>query len=118
MFKTAFALVALASATASAQWTFGVPARAVAVQSTGVLPLPGVTAKCFPEKIQTCQAHFSLYPSVNCEGICGLCDLCGASKGTDSVSPPGCEYCANGADACAAMCNKGRQLCAECGIVY
>ena len=125
MFKTIIALATMAVVASAEreeiqfwptdQWSFGVPARVAAV---GTLPLPGVTAQCFPEKLQTCQAHFSLYPNINCEGICGLCDLCGAAKGTDSVSPPGCEYCAKGAEACTATCNAGRTLCAQCGIVY
>ena len=71
--------------------------------------------ECFPELITTCQRHLSLYPSANCEGLCGLCDLCGAAKVQNPA--PGCEYCKPGKEACTKTCNDGKAICAKCGIV-
>ena len=62
----------------------------VACTSTQAQPQPQLAAltslgaaagpTCFPERRVACTRHFSLYPNINCEGICGLCELCDAAK--------------------------------------
>ena len=48
--------------------------------------------ECFPERITTCQRHLAAYPSANCEGLCGLCDLVEASN-AQGVTTPGSVHC-------------------------
>ena len=90
------------------------------VGGAGPIVIPAEVAggnECFPEVITTCKRHLSLYPSANCEGLCGLCDLVDASN-AQGVATPGSEYCKPGKEQCAATCNKGLEVCAKCGIVF
>ena len=105
MMKFVIALLALAATVSAGPQFYAAPAAVI----------PG-GPECFPERVTVCQRHLSLYPSANCEGLCGLCDLCDAAKVQNPA--PGCEYCKPGKEACTATCNKGKDICAKCGIVF
>ena len=73
--------------------------------------------QCFPQRIAACQNFYGSYgvpvSAFDCEGQCGLCDLCAAA--TEDV--PECStLCARGKDACMDTCEAGKATCTACGI--
>merc|ERR1712004_491272 len=106
MMKFVVALLALAATVSAGPQFYAAPAAVI----------PG-GPECFPELITTCQRHLASYPSANCEGLCGLCDLVDATN-AQGVDTPGSEYCKPGKEQCAATCKKGLEVCAKCGIVF
>merc|ERR1712029_470257 len=76
-----------------------------------------VSQQCFPQRIAACQNFYGSYgvpvSAFDCEGQCGLCDLCAAA--TEDV--PECStLCAKGKDACMDTCEAGKAACTACGI--
>ena len=71
--KVILAALILAGASAQPQLQF---AAFRSLDAAVAAPAP----QCFPERQAACNRHFSLYPNINCEGICELCELCDAAK--------------------------------------
>ena len=74
-------------------------------------------SQCFPQRIEACQNFFGQrgapVSAFNCEGQCGLCDLCAVA--TKEVPECG-TICVKGKDACMNTCEAGKAACINCGI--
>ena len=72
--------------------------------------------QCFPQRCQACRESFSDEPisTYDCEGKCGLCDLC---LNTPNAVPDCQRWCTVGQAACVDNCNKGKALCIGCAGV-
>ena len=69
---------------------------------------------CTPEQCLKCQDFgTNAISSYNCEGECGLCDLCVAK--TKPV--PECDtFCSAGKSGCTAECEQGKKICLSCSV--
>merc|ERR1711893_558468 len=83
------------------------------------IPMPGVYGvspsesgdPCFEGRKQACKVQFGVgeIASYNCEGWCGLCDLCGTPQ---AANVPECfTFCALGVAKCTEVCEIGKQKC-------
>ena len=75
-------------------------------------------SQCFPQRLAACKNFYGKFgvpvSAFNCEGQCGLCDLCVVA--TEEV--PECStLCAKGKNACMETCQKGKAQCIACGVV-
>ena len=73
---------------------------------------------CFPQRLEACKNFLGAsgvpVAAFNCEGQCGLCDLCPAA----TTDVPECgTHCVAGKAACIDSCEKGKAICIGCGVV-
>merc|ERR1712012_1107785 len=73
---------------------------------------------CFPQRLEACKNFLGAsgvpVAAFNCEGQCGLCDLCPAA----TTDVPECgTHCVAGKAKCIESCEKGKAICIGCGVV-
>ena len=74
------------------------------------------TDPCFEGRKKACKVQFGVgeIASYNCEGWCGLCDLCSTPQ---AANVPECgTFCAPGVAKCTEVCEIGKQKCLACGF--
>ena len=74
------------------------------------------TPQCFEERITACRTQFGegTISTYNCDGICGLCDLCNTPQTTNVEE---CStYCSSGVAKCKEVCENGKAICLACGV--
>merc|ERR1712044_51517 len=79
-------------------------------------PLAGNTV-CSPQQVTACKNFLGAtavpVSAFNCEGQCGLCDLCEVAQ----EEVPECRtHCIIGKTNCVATCEKGKAICIGCGV--
>ena len=72
--------------------------------------------QCFPQRCQACRESFDTpLATYDCEGKCGLCDLCEGSPNNVADCARWCVVDGRiNKPACVDNCNKGKQICTAC----